>query len=149
MNNRAFLILLAIMLFLISCDTQIDPSAANSVSAIIATLGEYTYAIITVFLIFILSLVRGVGIGTTVFGLLLLIIDNEITLNPTCFLTIGLLLFAISFVPIKQYTPKVNISRKKMTIINTSEKGVFMKEIISPIVISIVTLVIEYVFFVH
>ena len=87
-------------------------------------------------------------IGTVLFGLVFLIIDKEISLEPIYFLAIGLLLFAVSFVPIKQYIPQVNISRKKMSSRNT-ENGISVRDIIIQIAISIVTIIIEYAFFVN
>ena len=148
MNERHLLVCICIISLLTSCDIQIDPSAANSASAIIATLGEYFYAFVTLLLIFVLSLFRGVGIGTVLFGLVFLIIDKEISLEPIYFLAIGVLLFAVSFVPIKQYIPQVNISRKKMSSRNT-ENGISVRDIIIQIAISIVTIIIEYAFFVN
>ena len=148
MNKRPLLICICIISFLSSCDIQIDPSAANSASAIIATLGEYFYAFVTLLLVFVFSLFRGVGVGTALFGLLFLIIDREISLEPIYFLAIGLLLFAMSFVPIKQYIPQVNISRKKMSSRNT-DNGMSVRDIIIQIAISIVTIIIEYAFFVN
>ena len=99
-------------------------------------------------LVFVFSLFRGVGVGTALFGLLFLIIDRETSLEPIYFLAIGLLLFALSFVPIKQYSPQVNISRKKMSSRNT-DNGMSVRDIIIQIAISIVTIIIEYAFFVN
>lgn len=46
------------VLFFTSCTAEIEPSAANSASAIIATLMEYIFAIIVLIFVYILTLLE-------------------------------------------------------------------------------------------
>ena len=45
-----YLVLLILILTIVSCRAEIEPSAANSASAIIATLGEYVFAMLALIL---------------------------------------------------------------------------------------------------
>ena len=96
---------------LASCTDYIDPSAANSFAAIIAVIGEYLYAVVALVLVVILRILRHVGITLAILGLLSFCNLVELSVSSLLLVCIGILMFFVSFSPIKQYEPRVIISK--------------------------------------
>lgn len=101
------------ILFLTSCIAEIDPSAANSISAIIAVIGEYVFAILVLIFCLISRLIRIAGSATVTFALYMLWANvNLDIINSNWLLAIGMVLIIISFfIPEKIYKPHVIISK--------------------------------------
>lgn len=104
--------ILVFALSLTSCDAEIEPSAANSVSAIIATILEYLYAIIILIACIIIRIIRIVGIVSIIIASHMLYSNaNASIINPYLLLAIGLIVIIGSLcIPVKTYKPHVIIS---------------------------------------
>lgn len=135
---------------LTSCTDFIDPSAANSLAAVLAVIGEYLYAIIVLALLVILWILRPAGIALTLLGVLGLCKVVELSVNSTLLACIGILLIFASFVPIKQYEPLVVISKhfKMPKKEKVKEKHNTYKNILIQILVGTAMLIIEYSIFV-
>lgn len=145
-------VVLAILLtgVLASCTDYIDPSAANSLAAIIAVIGEYLYAAFALVLVVVLRILRPAGFALVILGLLGLCDFVELSANSVLLLCIGTLMFFVSFAPIKQYEPMVVISKhfklpKKEKV---KEKLNGYQEIVIQLIVGIAMLIIEYSIFV-
>lgn len=101
------------VLFFTSCTAEIEPSAANSISAVIATLMEYIFAIIVLIFVYISHLIRIAGTAGVTIALYMLVTNMDSTyVNPCLLLAIGIVLITVSlFIPIKIYQPHVIISK--------------------------------------
>ena len=105
--------ILVFALSLTSCDAEIEPSAANSVSAIIATILEYLYAIIILIACIIIRIIRIVGIVSIIIASHMLYSNaNASIINTYLLLAIGLIVIIGSLcIPVKTYKPHVIISK--------------------------------------
>jgi hypothetical protein len=132
-----------------SCKDFIDPAAANSLSAIIAVVGEYLYAILALVLVVLLWILRPAGIALAVLGVLGLYNLVELSQNSALLICIGLLMFIASFAPIKQYEPLVVISKhfKLQKKMEAKEKRKCYQEFLIQLLVGFLTLVIEYSIF--
>lgn len=135
-----------------SCMTAIDPSAANSASGIIAVFFEGLYAIITLALVFVCWVSRGIGLSGIIFGLLIIVRDWNSSVPSWVPILIGLILFVFSFIPIRPHKFTVIISNKLPSILKSIETKTeafnIWKELLLPIAISVVSLIIEYHWFI-
>ena len=134
-----------------SCMTAIDPSAANSASGIIAVFFEGLYAI-TLALVFVCWVSRGIGLSGIIFGLLIIVRDWNSSVPSWVPILIGLILFVFSFIPIRPHKFTVIISNKLPSILKSIETKTeafnIWKELLLPIAISVVSLIIEYHWFI-
>lgn len=107
------LIYLLFPLFLVSCSVEIESSSASSISAILAVLGEYLFAILFLIIFLIIHCLRIVGVAIFTFALYVMFYNIKIVnLDPKIFLILGLSLVVISFLPInKIYEPKIIIAK--------------------------------------
>ena len=134
---------------LTSCTDIIDPSAANSLSAIIAVIGEYLYATIALVLVVLLWILRPAGIALAVLGVLELFDFVELSANSFLVICIGVLMLFASFAPIKQYEPIVAISKhfKMPKKVKFGENRNGYQEFIIQTIVGITMLIIEYSLF--
>lgn len=145
-----YLIISVFILLLTSCNAEIDPSAANSSSAIIATIGEYLFAIIVLMAYLITHLIRIAGVASITFALYMLSSNtNPSIINPYLLLVIGFI--GLLCIPVKIYKPRVIISKyagkqKKETEEHDKWKN-FIYDIIIGFVSGILLLIIEYFIF--
>ncbi len=153
-RNKGGYIVAALVILLIgsftSCKDYIDPAAANSSSAILAVLGEYFYATISLVLVIVLWILRPAGISLVCLGVLGLSDYVELSVNSILLLCIGILMFFASFTPIKPYEPLVIISKhikmpKKEKVI---EKHNHFQDFLIQLFVSFIMLIIEYSIFV-
>lgn len=135
--------------FLTSCTDFIDPSAANSLSAILAVIGEYLYATIALILVVVLWILRPAGIALSLLGILGFCEMVELSVNSILLACIGIMMFLASFAPIKQYEPLVVISKhfkmpkkEKERVKHNSYQDFFLQ-----VLVGIITLIIEYSIF--
>lgn len=152
--NEARVILVASVVFmligtLVSCTDVIDPSAANSLAAIIAVIGEYLYAALALVLVVILRILRPAGIALAILGVLGLCSLVELSASAVLLVCVGILMFFVSFAPIKQYEPLVIISKhfkipKKEKV---KEKRNGYQEFLIQLILGIAMLIIEYSIF--
>ena len=135
-----------------SCIAAIDPAAANSASGIIAVFFEGLYAIITLVLVFVCWVSRGVGLSGIIFGLLIITKNWNSSLPTWIPLGMGIVLVIISFIPIRPHKFTVIISNKLPSIIKLIEKEPntfnIWRELLLPVAIAIISLIIEYHWFV-
>lgn len=152
-KNRSGILVatLAVMLsgFLTSCTDLIDPAAANSLSAILAVIGEYLYAIIALVLVVVLWIFRPAGIALVLLGILGVCEMVELSVNSMLLVCIGIMMFLASFAPIKQYEPLVVISKhfKMPKKEKVREKHSGYQEFFIQLFVGIITLFIEYSIF--
>lgn len=132
-----------------SCNLGIDPDAANSISAILAVLGEYLLAIISVILVFVCHLTRSLSFSLLLLGFLGMINAVTLPLSPYTVFAIGVLLFFSFFIPLKSYSPQVIIDKnvKKVFEKETKKGKPLWKDLAIDIGGGVVLLVIEYLFF--
>lgn len=137
---------------LTSCNAEVDPVAANSAAGILAVLCEYVFAVFTFVLVAVLWLFRSLGIATISCALFAMLSLWSISVSPLLMLLVGIAMFAISFIPLKPYTPQVTIAKKSKIDIKVSESkdntNSIWKEIVIDLSIGLILLIIEYVFFV-
>lgn len=135
---------------LVSCTDIIDPSAANSLAAIIAVIGEYLYAALALVLVVVLRILRPAGIALAVLGVLGLCSLVELSASSVLLVCIGLLMFFVSFAPIKQYEPLVIISKhfKMPKKEKVKEKRNGYQEFVIQLIVGMTMLIIEYSIFV-
>lgn len=106
-------------LLLTSCQAEIEPSAANSASAIIAVIGEYLFAFLFLIVCFIMHLLRISAVVISTIALYSIYSGTNMwNLDPVLLLVIGLVIIVGSFFfPVKLYSPKIviaeNISKYK------------------------------------
>ena len=132
-----------------SCTDFIDPSAANSLSAIIAVIGEYFYASLTLILVVFLWILRPAGFALVVLGFMGLCSMVDLSVRPIILICIGTLLFLTSFAPIKQYEPLVVIS-KHFKFPKKEKEGIKRnkyQDFFLQLLIGFITLVVEYSIF--
>lgn len=135
---------------LVSCTDIIDPSAANSLAAIIAVIGEYLYAALALVLVVVLRILRPAGIALAVLGVLGLCSLVELSASSVLLVCIGILMFFVSFAPIKQYEPLVIISKhfKMPKKEKVKEKRNGYQEFVIQLIVGMTMLIIEYSIFV-
>ncbi len=135
---------------LVSCTDFIDPSAANSLAAVIAVVGEYLYAALALVLVVLLRILRPAGIALAVLGGLGLCSLVELSTSPVLLLCMGILLSIVSFAPIKQYEPMVIISKhfKMPKKEKDKKKRNGYQELVIQLIVGIAMLIIEYSIFV-
>lgn len=151
LGGNALTIVIGVMFLglLSSCSDYIDPAAANSLSAIIAVIGEYVYAIIALVLVAILWIFRPAGVALAVLGVLGLCDFVELSINATYLICIGVLMFFASFAPIKPYKPLVVISKhfKMPKEEKGKEKLNSYQDFFVQLLVGVIILVIEYSIF--
>lgn len=132
-----------------SCTEVVDPTAANSLSAIIAVIGEYLYATIVLVFIVILWILRPAGVALVILSILELCKFIDLSINYLLLMCIGILMFLTSFIPIKQYEPMVVISKHfkipKKDKVKENHKG--YKDFFIQLIVGIILLIIEYSIF--
>lgn len=135
---------------LISCTEVIDPSAANSVSAIVAVIGEYLYASITLVFVTLLWILRPAGVALIFLGIIGQCDYVELSANSLLLLCIGVVMSIVSFAPIKQYKPMVIISKhfKMPKNEKVKEKQNGYQGFVIQLIVGIIMLIIEYSIFV-
>lgn len=145
-----YLFLLILILVLSSCSAEIESSSANSISAIIAVLGEYFLGLISLILIFLIHCFRIGGIALLTVGLYMISSGNNMwNLNPNLLLSIGILIVITSlFIPANNYEPKVIIAKKipKTSHYNNDKKKVknsYIADIIIGVIVGIITMIID------
>ena len=154
MNEAKVILTTAIVFMLIgtlsSCTDYIDPSAANSLAAIIAVIGEYLYAALALVLVVVLRILRPAGIALAVLGVLGLCSLVELSASSVLLVCIGILMFFVSFAPIKQYEPLVIISKhfKMPKKEKVKEKRNGYQEFVIQLIVGMTMLIIEYSIFV-
>lgn len=142
------LILLIFVMMLISCRAEIEPSAANSASAIIAILGEYMFAIFVLILCSIVHIIRTVSLAIVSFSCFMILTDvTSNMINPKLALLVGGILLIVSlFVPSKIYTPHVIISKNVKRLeskAKENKRNIFLCEVGVGLLVGVVLLVIE------
>lgn len=118
---KYFIVLFIVILFG-GCSADIDPSASNSISAILAVLGEYTLVILSLFLFYVLRFITILG-GVVVSIGAIHMLDNSLlyNINPSYVLFTGFLLILLGLLqPNKTYTPKIIIANNSWKRKNTS-----------------------------
>jgi len=151
--KREFIVKLIYVLlfigFLTSCTDIIDPSAANSRSAILAVLGEYLYATFTFIMVALFWFFRPAGLALMALGFLGLFNYVNLSINPTLMTFIGLLLFLASYVPIKHNEPIVIISKhyKIQKEKNVKPKNSSYQDYFLQLLIGLILLIVEYMVF--
>lgn len=154
MNNRIilFISLIIVAICCTSCVAAIDTAAANSASAIIATIFEGLYAIVVLLLVFVCWISRGIGFASIVFGFIVMVLKWNLIIPSWILISAGMLLLIISFIPIRPYYPTVIISDKLPSTIKAIKKDTnkfnVLREVLLPLIIAIITLLIEYIIFV-
>ena len=154
MNEAKVVLTTAIVFMLIgtlsSCTDYIDPSAANSLAAIIAVIGEYLYAALALVLVVVLRILRPAGIALAVLGVLGLCSFVELSASSVLLVCIGILMFFVSFAPVKQYEPLVIISKhfKMPKKEKVKEKRNGYQEFVIQLIVGMTMLIIEYSIFV-
>ena len=145
----AAVLAIALSGILTSCTDYIDPSVANSLSAILAVIGEYLYATIALILVVVLWILRPAGIALILLGILGLCEIVELSVNSVFLLCIGIMMFLISFAPIKQYEPLVVISKhfKMPKKEEVREKHNSYHDLFLQLFVGIIMLIIEYSIF--
>ena len=134
---------------LISCTDVIDPSAANSLSAIVAVIGEYFYASIVLVFVALLWILRPAGIALILLGILGQCNYVELSANSLLLLCIGVVMSIVSFAPIKQYKPMVIISKHFKMPKNEKviEKHNGYREFFIQLLVGFIMLIMEYSIF--
>ena len=142
-----------LVLFFTSCTVGIDPSAANSASAIIATVLEYIFAFLVLMCCCIFRLIRIAGTAGVAIAIYKLLTDmNSPYINPSLLLVIGIVLIIVSlFSPLKIYQPRVVISKyagkqKNESAPNNKWKSFFI-DICRGLILGIILLFVEYFVF--
>ena len=143
-----YLVLLILILTIVSCRAEIEPSAANSASAIIATLGEYVFAMLALILCCIFHIIRIVGLGIVTFSCCMILSDaTSNMINPKLALLVGvILLIASLFIPSKIYSPHVIISKNVKRLkdeAKENKRNIFLYEVCVGVLVGDVLLVIE------
>ena len=154
MSEVKVILLMTIVVVIIgtftSCTDIIDPSAANSLAAVVAVVGEYLYAALSFVLVVLLRILRPAGTALAILGLLGLCSFVELSTSGVLLVCIGILLFFVSFVPINQYEPMVIISKhfKMPKKEKVKEKQNSYQELVIQLIVGIAMLIIEYSIFV-
>ena len=139
--NKIFL-LFNLAIFLGGCSADIEPSASNSISAVIAVLGEYTLAIFSLLLFYILRFITILGAGIICIGAIHMINNSPLfNLNPAYVIFAGIILIIIGVLqPYDIYKPQIVISRNSWKRKNTptSKKNNSMSEILIQIISGVI-----------
>lgn len=135
-----------------SCTAVIDPAAGWSGAGIIAVIGEYAFAIFIVIVVAALWLLRSLGLATILCAILAFLDLWELIISPKMMLILGIVIFLISFIPVKPYKPTVLITNNheivnRMLNIPSSNRP-FWQELLLSLIAGIILLFIEYAFFV-
>lgn len=143
-----YLVLLILILTIVSCRAEIEPSAANSASAIFAVLGEYIFAIAVLLFCCISHLIRIVGSAIVTFSCYMILTDaTSNMINPKLALLVGgILLIASLFIPSKIYSPHVIISKNVKRLEDKAKENdriIFWREVCVGLVVGVGLLVIE------
>lgn len=143
-----YLVLLILILTIVSCRAEIEPSAANSASAIFAIFGEYIFAIAVLLFCCIFHLIRIVGSAIITFSCYMTLTDTTLNIinSKLAFLIGGILLIASLFIPSKIYTPHVIISKNVKRLegkAKENKRNIFLYEVCVGLLVGIVLLVIE------
>ena len=146
--NDKYIVLLILMLTIVSCRAEIEASAANSASAIIAILGEYMFAIFVLILCSIVHIIRTVSLAIVSFSCFMILTDaTSNMINPKLALLVGGILLIVSlFVPSKIYTPHVIISKNVKRLeskAKENKRNIFLCEVGVGLLVGVVLLVIE------
>lgn len=126
--NKKLLLICMLPLLLASCYAEIEPSAANSASAIIAVIGEYVLAVLFLIICFVIHLLRIGGSAISIIALYSMYYEKNLwEFDPALLLIIGIVMIVCSlFFPAKLYTPQViianNISKYKYKYENKNGK---------------------------
>lgn len=151
--NKKLLLICMLPLLLASCYAEIEPSAANSTSAIIAVIGEYVLAVLFLIICFVIHLLRIGGSAISTIALYSIYCERDLWMfDPVLLLIIGIVMIACSlFFPANLYTPQViianNISKYRYKYKRKNEKKKDNKtsvvyEIIIGVIIGVITEVI-------
>lgn len=151
--NEKLLLICMLPLLLASCYAEIEPSAANSTSAIIAVIGEYVLAVLFLIICFVIHLLRIGGSAISTIALYSIYCERDLWMfDPALLLIIGIVMIVCSlFFPAKLYTPQViianNISKYRYKYKRKNEKKKDNKtsvvyEIIIGVIIGVITEVI-------
>lgn len=118
-NQRLFIIFL-LSLFLTSCAVEIESSSANSISAILAVLGEYFLGALSLIVLLLLHCLRIAGVAASTIAIYMICCSINIgQLNPILLLLIGIAITCVSLLPpITSHTPKVVIAKNITKIKN-------------------------------
>lgn len=152
MNVRKLLFslsLLIVILSLSSCIAAIEDTAANSAPAVIAAIGEYLLAIISVLLVYIFHFTRALSFSVLLLGYLGSKGDVALPVSPSLLLVIGIIMLLTFAIPIKTYNPKIIIAKnvKKVIEKENKEDSLKGKSMIIDLVVGIILLIIEYLLF--
>ena len=136
-KNILFVMLL---LCLTSCSAIIESSSANSISAILSVIGEYSIAGISLIALLLIHCIRISGISISTISIYMLHCNLKLEqLAPSWLLLIGLLLIASSFItPIKYHEPKIVIAKNVAKIKNKESKTDSHRSLISEIVVGVI-----------
>ena len=109
---KKIFLLFNLTILLGGCSADIDPSASNSISAVIAVLGEYALAILSLLLFYILRFITILGGGIICIGVIHMINNSTLcNLNPTYIVLVGIILIIIGLLqPNDIYKPQIVIS---------------------------------------
>lgn len=137
-----------------SCTAEIEPSAANSASAIIATLMEYIFAIFVLIFCCISHIIRIAGTAGVTIALYMLVTNmNSSIVNPSLLLVIGIILIIVSlFIPSEIYQPRVIISKyagkqKNAPASSDGRLKTLLIDLCSGLILGIILLFVEYSLF--
>lgn len=128
-SNRLINIIIVVLVVNIatSCVADLDPSAANSAGGILAIIGEYLLAILSLLVVFLFHIARIFGAFAIVVSTCALFSDTELlgtNIPPLMSLSLGIFLIAISFFKLKIHEPEVyihkNFHRRNAVIIEKS-----------------------------
>ena len=148
-----YLFAVIFILLFTSCAAEIEPSAANSASAIIATLMEYIFAIIVLIFCYISHLIRIAGTAGVTIALYMFVTNmNSACVNPSLLLMIGIVLIIVSlFIPIKIYQPRVIISKyagkQKNEPVPNNKLKFLLIDLCCGLILGIILLFVEYFVF--
>lgn len=137
-------------LIISSCSLGIEISAANSISAILAVVGEYLLAIVSFVLVFVLHLTRPLSVSLILLGVLGMLKAVDLPVSPYIVLALGVLLLLSFVVPLKVYHPKVIIDKNAKKALEKEpeeEDKQYWKRIAFDVGVGILLLVIEYLIF--
>lgn len=111
---RQIFSLIYLILLFEGCSVDIDPSASNSASAILAIFGEYTFAILSLFLFYILRAITIIGGGIITIGVIHIFNKSPfLNISPTYILLLGVIVILIGFLqPNNPYKPQIVIAHK-------------------------------------
>ena len=135
---KKIFLLFNLAILLGGCSADIDPSASNSISAVIAVLGEYTLAILRLYLFYILRFITILS-GVFIYLGTIHIIENStvFNINPSYLLFTGIILMLAGLLqPNATYNPQIAIARNSWKRKNspTDKKNNSFSEILVQII---------------